>query len=109
MASHVKEQKYSPLKTESVDIEDDSDSTLTSTDGLRRRIKRGRRHFQQSNIHNALTWFRWIIVIILQSVILVLLWQNVKAKPEPRWSTIDTETGGDINGLYIPSKYIFES
>jgi hypothetical protein len=106
MASHIKEQKYTPLKTESVDVEDDSDSTLTSTDGTRKRIRQ-RRRFQQSNIQHALTWFRWAIIIILQTVIIALLWQNVEAKPKSGWSRNETETGGDINGLYIPSKLHF--
>jgi hypothetical protein len=102
MTLPTKEQKYSPLKVAYADLEDDSDTTLGSTEFLGKRTKRRKRHCQNSCVQYALTWFRWGSVVVLQSIILVLLLQNIKSNRKPGWTETDTETGGDVNGLYVP-------
>ena|ERR1700742_2907715 len=116
MALPSREQKYSPIKAEHADIEDqeDSDTTLTSAEFLGKRSKRRRRHFQKSIIPFALTWFRWGSIIILQIVILILMLRNTtnntntntSSSQSKEWKAEDTETGGDVNGLYVPSECI---
>lgn len=106
MASPIKEQKYSSIRIEDADLENDSDTTLGSEGFLEKRAKRQRRRCRKPSLQSALTWFRWTLVIMLQSVIIFLLLRDTK-EPDVKstaWSQADTETGGDINGLYIPSK-----
>lgn len=109
MASPVKQQKYSSIQLADADIEDDSDTTLGSIDFLEKRTKRRRRHCRRPELQSVFTWFRWTSVVVLQTVIIVLLLRNTdRASPKPKgWSQADTETGGDINGLYIPSKSFY--
>jgi hypothetical protein len=103
MSLPTKEQKYTPLnKGAYADLEDDSDTTLGSTDSFGKRTKRRRSRCRNSCVQHALTWFRWGAVVVLQSIILVLLLQNVKSDRKTGWTETDTETGGDVNGLYIP-------
>ncbi len=50
-----------------------------------------------------LTWARWGVVVLLQSIIiLIMLWRNIRGGGETdaalKGKTV--ETGGDINGLY---------
>jgi hypothetical protein len=50
-----------------------------------------------------------VVVVLLQSVIILLLLQGngyLDTKSE-KWDEKMTETGGDINGLYVPSKSSF--
>lgn len=89
----------------SFDIENDSDTTLGSTP------KRSRRDMQlehgTSNMEYVLCWFRWASIIALQTVILFfLLWKSSDpaTTDDGGWFPAKTETGGDINGLYIPSE-----
>jgi hypothetical protein len=106
MASPIKEQKYSSIRIEDADLENDSDTTLGSEGFLEKRAKRQRHRCRKPGSQSALTWFRWTIVVMLQSVVIFLLLRDAK-KPDLEstgWSQADTETGGDINGLYIPSK-----
>ncbi|OAG34714.1 hypothetical protein AYO21_11106 [Fonsecaea monophora] len=58
-----------------------------------------------------LTWFRWGMVILLQTIILVLLWRQGRTgtggemDPELKGKTV--ETGGDINGLYKTTSHSY--
>ncbi|KAM3085753.1 hypothetical protein ACMFMG_002817 [Clarireedia jacksonii] len=48
-----------------------------------------------------LEWMRWSVVIMLQGAIVgLLVWRRANG-----WRPEDTETGGDINGLYIPHSH----
>jgi hypothetical protein len=109
MSLPIHEKKYLPLNTQVEDLEDDSDTTLTSPGQKSSHLKRRRKLPEQSNnkISITLTWLRWGFVVILQSIILILLLQNNQTTTSflSKWSTDDTETGGDINGLYIPTKH----
>jgi hypothetical protein len=106
MAFPEEEQNYSPLQAGYADLEDDSDTTLQSTCSLGKRLKRPRRRYRPSNFECAWLWFRWGSVIVLQSIILFLVLQNKSPHSKSGWVEEDTETGGDINGLYIPSERI---
>ena len=106
MSLPAQEQRYTPLKPEYADIEDDSDTTLGSTESLGKRAKRRKRQCRRSNVQYALTWFRWGSVVVLQSIAIILLLNNTKTSRGSAWAEEDTETGGDINGLYIPSESI---
>lgn len=103
-----KEQTYSAVKPEYIDIEDDSDTTLGSENSSSANNRRRRRlHNATSKRDALLTWFRWGSIATLQLIIIVLLDKNSRTK-STGWRVEDTETGGDINGLYIPSKvYLF--
>lgn len=102
------ENRYSGLEKEELeldlDLENDSDTTLASSGFLEKSApkKRSSRKSRISKIQIALTWLRWVLVVVLQSVILVLLLRNPSAS-STTWSKDDTETGGDVNGLYKPS------
>jgi len=109
MASIENEKRrYSSLDgAEDIDLENDSDTTLASTGFLtRQNLKRPSRHPSSARIQILLTWLRWGAVIALQSAILaVLLLANKETPPVEAWSLAETETGGDINGLYRPSSH----
>lgn len=55
-----------------------------------------------------LTWFRWSVVVFLQSVILFLIWWQRVREPTGEAERVlkgkVVETGGDINGLYQTSE-----
>jgi hypothetical protein len=97
----AKKDEYSSLDINYKDLDSDSDTTLGSTDLHGKRTKRRRRQCHQSE--STLTWFRWGSLVALQSVILVLI--VLKMGRKEGWTTTDTETGGDVNGLYVPSTY----
>ncbi|QDS71425.1 hypothetical protein FKW77_003424 [Venturia effusa] len=104
MALALVEQKYSSVRLADPDLENDSDTTLGSTILLEKNTKRRRRASNRPAPHSLLTWIRWTIVILLQSFIIFLLLRSsgTKGRKTSRWSPADTETGGDINGLYVP-------
>lgn len=106
MALPLAEQKYSSIRLADADLENDSDTTLGSTGFLEKGTKRRRRFSKNPATQSLFTWVRWSIVILLQSVILFLLVRSSQPtnRKTPGWSQADTETGGDINGLYVPSK-----
>lgn len=111
MALPIKEQRYSSIQLADADLEDDSDTTLGSIGFSANRTKRRRRVCQKPGTQALFIWFRWLSVIVLQSIIIFLLVRKNQT-PNHRtsgWSQTDTETGGDINGLYIPSKNISEA
>jgi hypothetical protein len=97
----IKEDGYSWLTVNYKDIDSDSDTTLGSADLHGKRTKRRKRQCHQTQ--SALTWFRWASVVTLQSIILILIVLKMSHKED--WRKSDTETGGDVNGLYIPSAY----
>jgi hypothetical protein len=105
------ESRYTSLDdVEDVDLENDSDTTLASDGFLRKNnSKRISKYGKSPRLEAILTWARWGTIVLLQGLILVLLlptsgvlidgWSMVGG-----WSQSETETGGDINGLYIPSE-----
>lgn len=48
-------------------------------------------------------WLRWGVVLFFQSIIIVLLIPGSGLMGGTKWDESMTETGGDVNGLYIPS------
>ncbi|KAH8657406.1 hypothetical protein BGZ60DRAFT_415833 [Tricladium varicosporioides] len=108
------------LTAEELNDDNDSDATLASTSFL----KHTPHHPQKSNtpfiveeehVHSfrcnrqprwqiVLTWIRWSIVVFLQGIILMLLLPR-SGILDGGWDIKDTETGGDVNGLYIPTKH----
>lgn len=106
MALLQSEPKYSSIQFAEADLENDSDTTLRSTEFLHQSAKTRRRSSRNSGSHSLFTWLRWTIVIVLQTVVILLLLQNSQAtaRKSSEWSQASTETGGDINGLYVPSK-----
>jgi hypothetical protein len=107
MATAKKESRYEALdKVEDFDLENDSDTTLASTGFLGKRgSKRLRKYSRASKTQTMLVWVRWGSIIAMQGVIVFLLLRGGK-KMDGRWTQADTETGGDINGLYVPSKIL---
>jgi len=104
MSTIKKETRYSSLSpVEELDLENDSDSTLASSGFLGKNGSQPRRRpSKSSNAQRALMWLRWGSIVTLQGIIvLLLLW---KRSEDGVWSQVDTETGGDINGLYVPRK-----
>jgi len=102
MATTKKETRYSTLSpVEELDLENDSDSTLASSGFMGKGASRNRRRpSKSSNAQKALVWLQWGSIVILQGIIvLLLLWRRSE---DEAWSQVDTETGGDINGLYVP-------
>jgi hypothetical protein len=110
--------QYEPVdKLEDFDLENDSDTTLASTgflakpngstNGNKRVVKKKAEQTRQ-----ALVWLRWGTIVILQALIVVLLlggkeslmagWNGISG--DGGWTEDKTETGGDVNGLYIPSE-----
>ncbi|PQE31006.1 hypothetical protein CJF32_00006036 [Rutstroemia sp. NJR-2017a WRK4] len=63
--------------------------------------KRISRHRERKRKAIMLEWLRWSAVILLQVVIIVLLFWH----PGEGWTPEKTETGGDINGIYIPHSH----
>jgi hypothetical protein len=107
MALPKKETKYSTLKDmEDLDLENDSDTTLASEGFLGKNgTKRPSRYSRNTKVQTILTWGRWALIVALQSIMIFLLLRNPQTK-EKGWTQADTETGGDINGLYVPCEYI---
>lgn len=105
MASTKKESRYSSLQdVEDLDLENDSDTTLASEGFLgKNSTKRPSRYSRNTKVQTILTWSRWGFVVVLQSVMIFLLLRN-PSTTDKGWTQQDTETGGDINGLYVPCK-----
>lgn len=104
MASPKKESRYSSLQgVEDLDLENDSDTTLASEGFLGKNgTKRASRYTRNTKVQTILTWSRWSLIVALQSVMIFLLLRNPSTTEEKGWTQADTETGGDINGLYVP-------
>jgi hypothetical protein len=108
MASLKKEPRYTTVQPEDPDLENDSDTTLAS-EGLfknsGRPEKKRTTRLRISRTQEMLSWVRWGVILALQCVIIVLLLSRGLSegmKDSKVWTQADTETGGDINGLYIP-------
>ena len=108
MASPKKESRYSTLQgVDDLDLENDSDTTLASEGFLGKNVaKRPSRYSRNSKVQTILTWIRWGLIVALQSVMIFLLLRSTSAPAKEGWTQADTETGGDINGLYVPCEYI---
>lgn len=128
MAPFMKEDtRYDSLDLD-VDLENDNDSETTlASDGFlgKNNLKRIERSEKSSRLQAILTWTRWSITIFLQGIIIMLLLPTSGVLSEEGWSLKSfglgsgsvgsvpgspsgwdqskTETGGDVNGLYIPS------
>jgi hypothetical protein len=109
----AKESRYTSIDddVEDVDLENDSDTTLASDGFLgKNNTRRASKHAKSSRLQTILTWFRWGTIILLQGLILVLLLPTSGVLSDgwsmsgSGWSASKTETGGDINGLYVPSE-----
>jgi hypothetical protein len=121
----MKPNKYSTLEDvddiddiDDIDLENDSDTTLASDGFLgKNNIKRIQKSAKSSRLQLMLTWFRWSVLVLLQGFIIILLLPTSGTLSDT-WSSLTgglkgglkggfdpsrTETGGDINGLYIPS------
>jgi hypothetical protein len=107
----AKESRYTSLEddVEDIDLENDSDTTLASDGFLgKNNAKRISKYARSSRLDTILTWSRWATIVLLQGLILVLLLPTSGVLSDGwsmggGWSQSKTETGGDINGLYIPS------
>jgi hypothetical protein len=119
MAPTMKPNKYSTLEDvddiDDIDLENDSDTTLASDGFLgKNNLKRIQKSVKSSRLQLGLTWFRWSVLVLLQGLIIILLlptsgtlndtWSSLKGGLKGGFDPARTETGGDINGLYIPSK-----
>ena len=109
---HKKESRYESLESVGdIDLENDSDTTLASTGFLQKKGEKSHRsrHGRSPKGQNILVWARWGTVLALQSVIIFLLLRTREMgggkETSEGWKQIDTETGGDINGLYVPSEF----
>jgi hypothetical protein len=115
----MKPNKYSTLDDvddiDDIDLENDSDTTLASDGFLgKNNIKRIQKSVKSSRLQLGLTWFRWSVLVLLQGFIIILLlptsgtlsdtWSSLAGGLKGGFDPARTETGGDINGLYIPSK-----
>lgn len=105
-----------PLDLEDQDLHEhdaanDSDTTLASSSFLKSSKSRSpspksrrEKHAEFSKRKEGwFTWIRWGVVIFLQMVIIVLLLPSSGLMNSGKWDEKMTETGGDINGLYIPT------
>lgn len=91
-----------------LDLENDSDTTLASTGFLQKKSdhQQRKRSSRSPKSQHILVWIRWSVVVVLQGLIvfLLLVQRGGKDEMEQKWTEDDTETGGDINGLYVPSE-----
>jgi len=106
-----KESKYTSVnEAHDLDLENDSDTTLASDGFLgKSNGKRISKYVKRPRSQTLLTWCRWGTIVLLQGLILILLLPTSGALSEGwsmgGWSQSKTETGGDINGLYIPTSH----
>jgi hypothetical protein len=124
MAPSKKPNKYSTLEDvddiDDIDLENDSDTTLASDGFLgKNNIKQIQQSAKSSKLQLVLTWFRWSVLVLLQGFTIILLltpsgtlsdtWSSLTGGLtgvlNHGWDASKTETGGDVNGLYIPSKF----
>ncbi|TVY37322.1 hypothetical protein LOCC1_G007037, partial [Lachnellula occidentalis] len=105
----------------SIDLENDSDTTLlsssssysTSPNKKTPPSSRSRKWKWNKHSPDALTWIRFTILVSLQLIIILLFSSSSlfsHAHPHTageEWSTSDTETGGDVNGLYKPTRHAY--
>jgi hypothetical protein len=102
MSTIMKDSSYSPIEKIADydhDLENDSDTTLASASFLSKSTSR-RASKNARSTQNTLVWLRWSAILVTQSIMCLLL---LKTRA-PVWTAAEAETGGDINGLYVPSK-----
>jgi hypothetical protein len=89
-----------------VDSDDDSDTLATDSVHLMDKTlleehiegaEYGRRAHAHRRCPSLLTWLRWGIVVVLQTIVIV---QLALRSRQTTHHLVDTEPGGDINGLY---------
>jgi hypothetical protein len=108
--ANTKDSKYSRLEKGDevldVDLENDSDTTLASTGFLHAKGSGTKRPSRRRRIRKELlVWLRWSTIVVLQSIIMLLLFRKGTVKTiAVELPQAHTETGGDVNGLYIPSE-----
>jgi hypothetical protein len=100
-----KENKYDPVEDLDLDLENDSETTLASPRFLKAPPKRLSTKPRSTSIQTVLTWSRWSFIVILQTIMIFLLLGS-SSGGKKKWTEDMTETGGDVNGLYIPSKLL---
>jgi hypothetical protein len=103
-----KQDTYLRLGRDDSDIENHSDTTLDSGELFAGLMKQSSRDTRKNRTQLPFTWFRWITITILQVAILIHLKQDGNQTCKKLWTAAKTETGGDINGLYVPSMSISE-
>lgn len=106
----AKDSRYTSIDdVEDVDLENDSDTTLASEGFLGKNTKRLSKHTRSSRLETILTWSRWATIVVLQGIILVVVLPTSGVLSSQSstgdWVQTKTETGGDINGLYIPTSH----
>lgn len=126
MAHHDEEKRYASLDSHTdIDLEndhDDASETTLASDGFLSKHHHNSlaqiRHERSTRLATVLTWVRWGVVIFFQGVIIMLLLPTTGIMSElpswggaatgklgtVKWTQDQTETGGDINGLYVPSR-----
>ena len=102
------ESRYSSIQKGDVDIdlENDSDATLASTGFLKKNGESKKQTRARSARSNMLVWLRWCTIVVLQGIIVLQLFRNGGEMKSSNWTQSETETGGDVNGLYIPSEFV---
>lgn len=110
-------QSISGADIEDIDLENDSDATLgesqhekfpSNTTLSSQLCERHISSALASKLNIIIPWIRWGTVVLLQTLIIYLLSSHEKShitNNEKSWNSNNTETGGDINGLYIPRKF----
>lgn len=118
---HEKQSRYATLDDDevmSIDLENDNDhdsDTTLASDGFlssKQSALRNSRYERSSRLSTVLTWIRWGVVVFFQGIIIMLLlptsgvlsdgWAGLGTASG--WTQEKTETGGDVNGLYVPSE-----
>lgn len=119
---HEKQSRYATLDDDevmSIDLENDNDhdsDTTLASDGFlasKQSAFREPRYDRNSRLSTVLTWIRWGVVVFFQGIIIMLLlptsgvlsdgWAGLGSGSG--WTQDKTETGGDVNGLYIPTSH----
>lgn len=118
---HEKQSRYTTLDDDevmSIDLENDNDhdsETTLASDGFlgKQSSFHDPRYERNSRLLTVLTWTRWGVVVFFQGIIIMMLlptsgvlsdgWAGLGTASG--WTQEQTETGGDVNGLYIPSEY----
>ncbi|CZT08288.1 hypothetical protein WAI453_007338 [Rhynchosporium graminicola] len=119
---HDKQSRYANIDNDevmSIDLENDNDhdsDTTLASDGFlhsKKSTHRISKYERDSRLSSVLTWTRWAVVIFFQGIIIMLLlptngllrdrWAGLGTASG--WTQEKTETGGDINGLYVPTSH----
>jgi len=103
------EINYSTMEKGNVnsDFEEDSESTLSleRPPKTKRDLDRPKRRARRQESAKTLVWLRWGTIVVLQSIIVLQLLRNGGQIQFVDSTRPGTETGGDINGLYVTSEW----